>query len=98
MLGHFRKINDAAAKRSHIPRDDRNQYRYHRKEATEKDVTEYRHSQRHHEYDHVLWIYRLLQQSRVLAALPDSSSPISATTGPIAAGGNTTSIQSEPNL
>ena len=33
-----------------------------------------------------------------VVALPDNSKPISATTGPIAAGGNTTSIQSEPNL
>ena len=32
------------------------------------------------------------------AAVPASSRPIRATTGPIAAGGSTTSIQSEPNL
>ena len=32
------------------------------------------------------------------AAVPASSSPTSATTGPIAAGGSTTSIHLEPNL
>ena len=32
------------------------------------------------------------------AAFPASSRPMSATTGPIAAGGSTISIQSEPNL
>ena len=32
------------------------------------------------------------------AAVPASSRPIRATTGPIAAGGSTTLIQSEPNL
>ena len=34
----------------------------------------------------------------LLAAVAANSKPINATTGPIAAGGNTTSIQSEPNL
>ena len=32
------------------------------------------------------------------AAVPANSNPMSATTGPIAAGGNTTLIQLEPNL
>ena len=32
------------------------------------------------------------------AAVPASYNPINATTGPIAAGGKTTLIQSEPNL
>src|SRR5699024_9215667 len=34
----------------------------------------------------------------LLAAVPANSKPINATTGPIAAGGSTISIQSEPNL
>ena len=91
------KIQKPACTCCHISRNDRDQDRNNRKEAPEQDLPEYRNSKCDQKYDHIFISICSSRSPAVLAALPASSSPISATTGPMAAVGRTMSIQLVPH-
>ena len=87
-------VDDAGNNARNVAADDRDQDRNGREEAAEHDAAEYRNGERHEKGDNRADSHAVADD----AAEPASSRPMSATTGPMAAGGSTTLIQSVPHL